>query len=84
MSASSCSTGDTYLRIDYAEAARAWSTSRCPAMMTVLRNQGQWDTSNVVFDGERVSVYDKRAPVAAMEWIDYGLGGLTAAALGRV
>ena len=76
--------GDTYLRIDYAAAAWAWTASECPAMMAVLRNGGQWDTSNVVFDGQRVCVYDKHAPVAAMEWIDYGLGGLTAAALDRV
>ena len=76
--------GDTYLRIDYAEAACAWTASEYPAMMTVLRNDGQWDTSNVVFDGERVRVYDKRNPTATMEWIDYGLGGLTATALDRV
>lgn len=76
--------GDTYLRIDYADAARAWQASGQPAMMAVLRNRGQWDTSNVVFDGTLVSVYNKRTPDPAMEWIDYGLGGLTAAALGRV
>jgi NDP-sugar pyrophosphorylase family protein len=76
--------GDTYLRIDYAAAARDWQASGLPAMMTVLRNGGQWDVSNVVFDGTLVNVYDKHAPDPAMEWIDYGLGGLTAAALDRV
>jgi NDP-sugar pyrophosphorylase family protein len=73
--------GDTYLRLDYGEAARAWSASRLPAMMTVLRNQGRWDTSNASFDGHRVSRYDKRAPDPAMDWVDYGLGGLTSDAL---
>jgi NDP-sugar pyrophosphorylase family protein len=73
--------GDTYLRIDYAKAARAWSRSKLPAMMTVLRNRGQWDTSNASFDGHLVSRYDKRSPDPSMEWIDYGLGGLTTAAL---
>ena len=73
--------GDTYLRIDYAGAARAWQASGHPAMMCVLRNGGRWDTSNVVFDGTLVQVYDKRTPDPAMEWIDYGLGGLTVAAL---
>lgn len=76
--------GDTYLRVDYAEAARAWSESQCPAMMAVLRNGGRWDTSNVVFDGDRVRTYDKRNPTATMKWIDYGLGGLTRSALDRV
>ena len=41
--------GDTYLRIDYVEVARAWQASGLPAMMTVLRNEGRWDTSNAVF-----------------------------------
>jgi NDP-sugar pyrophosphorylase family protein len=68
--------GDTYLRIDYTAAAVGWEQSGLPAMMTILRNDGRWDTSNVCFDGERVTAYDKHAPTAAMRWIDYGLGGL--------
>jgi MurNAc alpha-1-phosphate uridylyltransferase len=47
----------------------------------VLRNDGQWDTSNVVFANNRVLEYDKRTPTPQMHWIDYGLGGLTAAAI---
>jgi NDP-sugar pyrophosphorylase family protein len=70
--------GDTYLRIDYRDASAAWQRSGLPAMMTVLRNEGRWDVSNVEFDGERVTVYDKQSPSPAMEWIDYGLGGLEA------
>jgi len=49
--------------------------------MTVLRNQGQWDVSNVSFDGTRVIRYDKRSPGPDMSWIDYGLGGLCVRAL---
>ena len=70
--------GDTYLRIDYRAAAAGWAHSGLPAMMTVLRNEGRWDVSNVEFDGDRVLVYDKQSPSSAMEWIDYGLGGLEA------
>lgn len=76
--------GDTYLRLDYEEAATAWQSSGLPAMMTVLRNESRWDTSNVEFDGRRVISYDKQAPTPNMEWIDYGLGGLEAGTLGRV
>jgi NDP-sugar pyrophosphorylase family protein len=75
--------GDTYLRIDYRAAASEWSASGLPAMMTVLRNEGRWDTSNAEFDGARVVAYDKRAPTAAMHWIDYGLGGLLAEAVAQ-
>jgi N-acetyl-alpha-D-muramate 1-phosphate uridylyltransferase len=73
--------GDTYLRVDYRAASRAWHDSGLPALMVVLRNEGRWDASNAVFAHDRVLAYDKRAPTPEMRWIDYGLGGLTAAAL---
>jgi NDP-sugar pyrophosphorylase family protein len=73
--------GDTYLRIDYAEVARVWEASGLPAVMAVLRNEGRWDTSNAIFADGRVVAYDKASPIPEMHWIDYGLGGLTAAAL---
>lgn len=68
--------GDTYLRLDYRAVAAAWEASGLPALMTVLRNDGQWDVSNVCFDGTRVTNYDKHAPLPEMSWIDFGLGGL--------
>jgi NDP-sugar pyrophosphorylase family protein len=73
--------GDTYLRIDYAAAAAAWKRSGLPALMTVLRNEDRWDTSNAVYADGRVLAYDKHAPQRQMRWIDYGLGGLEQAAL---
>lgn len=76
--------GDTYLRIDYADVARAWALSELPAVMAVLRNEGRWDTSNAVYADGRVIAYDKAAPTAEMHWIDYGLGGLTALALDEI
>lgn len=76
--------GDTYLRIDYGAAAATWALSGLPAMMTVLRNEGRWDSSNARFEGGLVTAYDKHSPIASMRWIDYGLGGLEASALGAV
>lgn len=76
--------GDTYLRIDYGAVARRWADSGLPAVMTVLRNEGRWDTSNVVYRDGMVLRYDKRSPTPEMRWIDYGLGGLTAYSLDRV
>ncbi len=76
--------GDTYLRLDYRDAARSWQASGQPAMMTVLRNHGRWDVSNAVLEGELVTAYDKRAPTPDMQWIDYGLGGLERRALDAV
>ena len=71
--------GDTYLRVDYADVDRAAAGKR--ALMAILRNEGRWDTSNAVFDGERVVRYDKRDPTPDMQWIDYGLGALRSDAL---
>jgi NDP-sugar pyrophosphorylase family protein len=76
--------GDTYLRVDYADVARTWRDSGLPAVMAVLRNEGRWDTSNALFEHGRVLAYDKAAPTRDMRWIDYGLGGLTAATLSLV
>lgn len=73
--------GDTYLRIDYRAVARRWGESDLPAVMTVLHNEGRWDSSNVVYRDGMVIRYDKRSPTPEMQWIDYGLGGLTARAL---
>jgi NDP-sugar pyrophosphorylase family protein len=73
--------GDTYLRIDYQAVERGFRSCAQPAMMTVLRNEGQWDTSNAAFEGGRVTAYDKRHPTDEMRWIDYGLGIFSAGAL---
>jgi NDP-sugar pyrophosphorylase family protein len=69
--------GDTYLRVDYGAVARAWEDSSLPAVMTVLRNDGRWDSSNASVEDSLVRRYDKQAPDPSMRWIDYGLGGLT-------
>jgi NDP-sugar pyrophosphorylase family protein len=70
--------GDTYLRLDYAQAVRFWERSSRSGLMCVLRNEGRWDTSNVLYADGRVLAYDKRRPLPEMRWIDYGLGGLHA------
>lgn len=73
--------GDSYLDITYAPVLAAFRRAGAPALMTVFRNDGRWDTSNVLFDGSRVVRYDKRAPTPDMRYIDYGLGILTPATL---
>jgi NDP-sugar pyrophosphorylase family protein len=47
--------------------------------MTIFRNDGRWDTSNVIFDGTTV-LYDKQRrtrPAADFTFIDYGLSVLS-------
>jgi len=67
--------GDSYLRLDLADVEAAWRTSGLPALMTVFRNTGRWDRSNVRLHDGRV-FYDKHAEGSAavgLDWIDYGL-----------
>src|SRR6266576_473076 len=52
--------GDSYLPIDYAGPVRAFLGSGKPGLMTVFRNEGRWDTSNVVFADGVITNYDKK------------------------
>jgi NDP-sugar pyrophosphorylase family protein len=76
--------GDSYLPIDWAAVERAFLESGKAGLMTVYRNEGQWDTSNVEFVDGRILAYNKKLRTARMRHIDYGLGILNAAALARV
>jgi len=67
--------GDSYLTCDYEAVAAAFRRSGSPGLMTVYRNRGMYDRSNVEFDGEKILRYDKRNQTPTMQHIDYGLGG---------
>jgi len=73
--------GDSYLACDYAAVERTFIDSGKPALMTVLRNDNRWDTSNVEFADGRIVRYDKANRTPAMRHIDYGLGALHASVL---
>jgi NDP-sugar pyrophosphorylase family protein len=73
--------GDAYLDCDYAAVAAAFQASGRLGLMTVFRNAGQWDASNVHFDQGRIWRYDKRERTPEMQHLDYGLGVLSAEAL---
>lgn len=66
--------GDSYLRCSYAAVQNAFEAAGKLALMTVFRNEGQWDTSNVEYNDGRIVAYDKKYRTAAMQYIDYGLG----------
>ena len=65
--------GDSYLPVDYAPIAEFFQRSGKLGCMTVYRNEGKYDTSNVVFAGGEIKVYDKKAKLPEMRHIDYGL-----------
>ena len=73
--------GDSYLECDYAAVQSAYQNAGLLSLMTVYRNEGKWDTSNVEFDGRRIIAYDKVHRTPRMLYIDYGLGVLDSRAL---
>ena len=68
--------GDSYLECSYADVQAAFEAAGKRALMTVFRNEGRWDVSNVEFRDGRILSYDKTARTPAMQHIDYGLGVL--------
>jgi len=66
--------GDSYLTCDYAAVQRTFLNSGKMGLMTVFRNHGKWDTSNVEYADGRILRYDKKQQIPAMQFIDYGLG----------
>jgi len=64
--------GDSFLPVEFAPVWQSFHASGMPALMTVLRNQGRWDRSNVVYENGRLILYDKQAN-PRMQHIDYGL-----------
>ncbi len=71
--------GDSYLPFDYGAPLRALRDhSDCDGVMAIFRNEGRWDTSNVVSDGEWVRRYEKGGGLVdrAFDHIDYGATAL--------
>jgi NDP-sugar pyrophosphorylase family protein len=72
--------GDSYLPCSYRDVEQAFRAAGQPGLMTVYRNEGRWDTSNVEYADGRILAYDKANRTRRMQHIDYGLGGFNAAA----
>jgi NDP-sugar pyrophosphorylase family protein len=65
--------GDSYLDEPLVPIVEAFRASGRPALMTVFRNEGRYDTSNIEFENGRLKRYDKVSRTPAMQHIDYGL-----------
>lgn len=76
--------GDSYLTVPFAAVGNAFLESGKDALMTVFRNEGAFDTSNVEFTAGRILVYDKNSRNPRMQHIDYGLGVFRAEVFARL
>ena len=75
--------GDSYLECDYAAVERAFLASGRPALLTIVRNQNQWDRSNVHYVDGQITRYSKSGQVLGMQHIDYGLSAMKAQVMDR-
>jgi len=68
--------GDSYLDVDYKriESQFVESAKDPVGLMTVYKNSNKYDTSNVIYENEKIVLYSKKQSLAKMEYIDYGLG----------
>ena len=80
--------GDSYLQLDWPDVQSTYQRSGRDGLMTVFKNNGRWDTSNVAFAEGEILLYRKgirndASGDPAIEYIDYGLQILTRDALER-
>ncbi len=72
--------GDSYLPTEFHPVYDKFIGLETLGLMTVFRNENQWDRSNVEFHDGRIHNYDKSKMTPQMKYIDYGLGILKARA----
>ena len=65
--------GDSYLDTNYSPILNYFLSRDKRGLMTVFRNDNQWDKSNVLFKDGLIHEYNKKSPRPEMKHIDYGL-----------
>jgi MurNAc alpha-1-phosphate uridylyltransferase len=75
--------GDSYLPINFRNIQNAFGSCGKYGLLTILKNQNEWDRSNVVFLDGLLLEYNKFVSNPKMCHIDYGLSVLSAAVLDR-
>ena len=73
--------GDSWLDIPYVDVHAAFLRSGQPGLMTVYRNEGRWDITNIEFENGVIRRYDKKNRTEKMHYIDFGLQLLHRSAL---
>jgi NDP-sugar pyrophosphorylase family protein len=75
--------GDSWLDTAFAPIVAAFRESGKAALMTVYRNNGRYDVSNVWYENGIIRLYDKVARIPQMQHIDWGLSVVNANLLAR-
>lgn len=70
--------GDSFLPVNFKLIEQLYLSSKKQGLMTVFKNDNQWDKSNVVFHQGKLLEYNKNKFDSRMAYIDYGLTILNA------
>jgi len=65
--------GDSYLTTDFGPIVEYFFSHKKKGLMTIFRNQNNWDRSNIVYENGEIIRYDKKNTTENMDYIDYGL-----------
>jgi NDP-sugar pyrophosphorylase family protein len=65
--------GDSYLPINYSAIEQEFLSSESHALMTIYKNENQFDSSNVKFVNGKLISYEKGTSDKGMHHIDYGI-----------
>lgn len=76
--------GDSYLPLDFRSVGRSFVRTGKKGLMSVYRNDGMYDTSNVEFSNGHIVNYSKTMLTASMRFIDYGLSLFTSEAFAGI
>lgn len=77
--------GDSFLPVDYGKIMAHYKKTIYPkCLMTVYKNEGNFDTSNVVFENNELLRYSKTYRGPEVKYIDYGLAALNKQVLDRI
>ena len=71
--------GDTYLPIDYNDVLTFYKNQKdkSRALMTIYKNNGKFDKSNVIYENNKIIKYSKNFYDKKMQYIEYGLNILS-------
>jgi len=75
--------GDSFLPIQFEPVEKSYLLSKKLGLMTVLKNENQWDKSNVIYQNSSLIEYNKEEIKSNMSYIDFGLGILNADVFSR-
>jgi NDP-sugar pyrophosphorylase family protein len=64
--------GDSYLTLDFSAVMSYFKKSGRPALMTIFKNNGRYDKSNIAIEGNFITQYGNKGPEQELVYIDYG------------